>query len=179
MPGSERRKSITRTIRIDAENETALITEAERRGYSVNALIGNVIERYLNSLRYNESAGMISFSSETLQGLIKNLEKDTIRVMGEETGGSMVASNLMQRGRKVNYENVVWYITKVLGEYNGWFRCDYNVLEDKQSFHLTHVMGYNWSVFLESYLKSVFDEVLGIKLNSVIMNNAVNLEVRK
>jgi hypothetical protein len=99
--------------------------------------------------------------------------------IGEASGLRHVKSSLMQRGMRVNYENVVWYITQILGEYNGWFRCDRNTVEGLDSFRLTHKMGYKWSVFLESYLSASFDEAVGVKLNTVMMANAVNLEVRR
>lgn len=75
--------------------------------------------------------------------------------------------------------NLQWYITKVLGENQGWYRCDYTE-EGKQSlFHLTHQMGFKWSLFLGSYISSAFNETLGLKCNTVTMNNAVNIEVTR
>jgi len=173
------RKTATRTIRLDEEQEKALIREAERRGFSVNALISNIFNRYLASTRFQDSAGMVAFSSDTFNEFISKLDNDEIQEIGEASGRRHVKSSLMQRGMKVNYENVVWYITQILGEYNGWFRCDRNTVEGLDSFHLTHKMGYKWSVFLESYLSASFDEAVDVKLNTVVMVNAVNLEVRK
>lgn len=179
MTSRERRKTATRTIRLDEEQEKALIKEAERRGFSVNALIGNIFNRYLASVRFQDSAGMVTFSSDTFNEFISRLDNEQIQEIGEASGRRHVKSSLMQRGMRVNYENVVWYITQILGEYNGWFRCDRNTVEGLDSFHLTHKMGYKWSVFLESYLSVSFDEAVGVKLNTVVMVNAVNLEVRR
>jgi len=173
------RKTATRTIRLDEEQEQALIREAERRGFSVNALIGNIFNRYLASTRFQDSAGMVTFSSDTFNEFISRLDNDEIQEVGEASGRRHVKSSLMQRGMRVNYENVVWSVTQVLGEYNGWFRCDRNTLEGLDSFHLTHKMGYKWSVFLESYISASFDEAVNVKLNTVVMVNDVNLEVRR
>ncbi|MBN2336168.1 hypothetical protein JXL21_11460 [Candidatus Bathyarchaeota archaeon] len=179
MSEKNHKKSATRTIRLDEEQDQALIKEAERRGFSVNALISNIFNRYLAAIRFQDSAGMVTFSGETFSEFIARLDNEEIHEIGATTGGKHVQGSLMQRGMRVNYENVVWYMTQILGEYDGWFRCDRNTVESRDTFHLTHKMGYKWSAFLESYLSAAFDEALGVKLNTVVMINAVNLEVRK
>jgi hypothetical protein len=179
MSGKGRKKSSTRTIRIAAEQESALTREAERRGLSVNALIGQIFDRYLTGYRYYDVAGMIVFSSETVSQFLVELDNATIKSISYTAGKARIQSGLLQRGRRMNFDNIAWYITQVLGETHGWFRCDLNMEESTATFHLTHKLGYKWSVFIEAYLTSVFMDSLNLSCNSVIMNNAVNIEVRR
>lgn len=179
MSEKGRKKSATRTIRIESGQEKALVNEAERRGLSVNALIGQIFDRYLTGYRYYDVAGMLVFSSETVVQFFDELDNITIKSIGEIAGKARIQSGLLQRGRRMNFDNLTWYITQVLGETHGWFRCDQNSEGNDVTFHLSHKLGYKWSVFIEAYLSSVFNDTLGLQCNSVIMNNSVNIEVKK
>ena len=68
---------------------------------------------------------------------------------------------------------------RALGVNNGWFRCDHNISETSERLHFTHKNGYKWSVFLEGYLSAIFQEVLSMKINSVISDQSVNIEILK
>jgi len=172
-----RKKSSTRTIRLDAEQDEALIQEAERRGFSVNALIGHIFDRYLTGYRYYDVSGMVVMSGETINEFLQKLEISEIKEIGDVTGQARIKSGLMQRGKRINFENLKWYTTQVLGENHGWFRCDYREEGGTASFHLTHQLGFKWSVFLGNYISSAFNEALGLRCNTVTMNNAVNIEI--
>jgi hypothetical protein len=171
--------SSTRTIRIKKESDLILEREAQRHGISVNALISNLIDHYVYSLRFFTSGGMISMNNETLMALINNLSDETVADTAYAYGGQKVRESLMQRGMLVNYDSVIWYILQFLGEYNGWFRCDHIIENKVDKLHLSHNYGFKWSVFIMNYIASMLKEVLELKINTVILKNAVNIEVLK
>lgn len=177
MSERSRKKTATRTVRLEAEQDDALIKEAERRGYSVNSLIGHIFDRYLSGYRYYDVSGMLVMSGETINEFLQRLEISEINEIGDVAGQSRIKNGLFQRGKRINFENLIWYITQVLGENHGWFRCDFLKENGQTSLNLTHQMGYKWSAFLGSYIVSAFNETLGLKCNTVIMNNAVNIEI--
>lgn len=179
MSDRDHKKSATRTIRLEAMQDKALIQEAERRGFSVNSLIGYIFDRYLIGYRYYDVIGMVVMSGETINEFLEKLDISEIKEIGELTGQARIKSGLLQRGKKINFENILWYITQVLGENHGWYRCDVQEEGKQVSIHLTHQLGYKWSVFLESYIPSAFYEALGLKYNTVLMNKAVNIEVNR
>jgi hypothetical protein len=179
MSVRERKKSATRTIRLESEQDTALIKEAERRGYSVNSLIGHIFDRYLTGYRYFDMTGMVVMNGETINEFLEKLTISDIKEIGEQAGRARIKSSLMQRGKRINFENMKWFISQVLGENHGWYRCDVQEEGKQVSFHLTHQLGYKWSVFLGSYIPSAFADVLELKCNTVIMNKAINIEVNR
>jgi hypothetical protein len=85
----------------------------------------------------------------------------------------------MQRGMLVNYDSVLWYIQQILGGYNGWFRCDHIIEEKMERLHLSHNYGFKWSIFIMNYIASMLKEVIGLKINTVMLKNAVNIEISK
>lgn len=177
MSSKSRKKSVTRTIRLEEDQEEALIQEAEKRGFSVNALIGHIFDRYITGYRFFDASNMLVMGSSTINEFLERLEPSEISEIGDVAGQARIRSSLLQRGRKLNFENLAWYISQVLGENYGWYRCDYRHEGNQATFHLTHQLGYKWSVFLESYISSAFNEILGRKCNTVTMANAVNIEV--
>lgn len=177
ISSKSRKKSVTRTIRLEEDQEEALIHEAEKRGFSVNALIGHIFDRYITGYRFFDTSNMLVMGSSTINEFLGRLEINEISEIGDIAGQARIRSSLMQRGRKLNFENLAWYISQVLGENYGWYRCDYREEGNQATFHLTHQMGYKWSVFLESYITSAFNEILNRNCNTVTMINAVNIEV--
>ena len=169
----------TRSIRIKKESDLILEREAERHGLSVNALVSNLVDRYVDSLRFFQSGGMLSMSHETLIALISKLSDEEIAEAGYDRGNIRVTDNLMQRGMKVGFESVLWYISQILGQYNGWFRCDHYKDGGSDVLHLSHSYGYKWSVFVTNYVNSMLSQVLKLKTNTVISSNSVNIEITK
>jgi len=68
----------TRTVRIKKESDLILEREAERHGLSVNALVSNIVDHYVDSLRFFQSGGMLSISNETMLDLLGHLSDDDI-----------------------------------------------------------------------------------------------------
>jgi hypothetical protein len=171
--------SSTRTIRIKKESDLVLEREAQRHGISVNALISNLIDHYVYSLRFFTSGGMLSINNETLMSLVEHLSNEQIADTAYARGDQKVRESLMQRGMLVNYDSVLWYIQQILGGYNGWFRCDHIIEEKMERLHLSHNYGFKWSIFIMNYIASMLKEVIGLKINTVMLKNAVNIEISK
>jgi hypothetical protein len=169
----------TRSIRIKKESDLILEREAERYGLSVNALVSNLVDRYVDSLRFFQSSGIICMSNDTLRALLEPLSDEELSDAAYSRGTARVRDSLMQRGMKVSYDSVLWYISQVLGQYDGWFRCDHYREEKMDVLHLSHTYGYKWSIFIMNYVSSIFSEILGLKINTVISDNSVNIEVIK
>jgi hypothetical protein len=169
----------TRSIRIKKESDLILEREAERHGLSVNALVSNLVDRYVDSLRFFQSGGILCMSNETLLALLEPLSEDEISEAAYNRGTARVKDSLMQRGMKVSYDSVIWYISQILGQYDGWFRCDHYKNEGSDVLHLSHTYGYKWSVFIMNYVTSILSQILGLKSNTVVSSSSVNIEIVK
>ena len=86
--------STTRTIRLKKENDLILEREAERYGMSVNALVSNLIDQYVNSLRFFQSGGMVSLSNETLLEILNQINDEDISNVAYNRGIARVRDNL-------------------------------------------------------------------------------------
>ena len=171
-----RRESITRTIRIDSRYDEILKEEASRKGYSVNALMDQILKRYADLHRFYDGQMMLSFLNQTFLKFFEKLDNDEIEEIAVAVGPENLTENLMMRGLSVNTEAIVWFIRQFLGEHSGWFRCDVSTVNQLTRLHLRHHFGHKWSIFLKHYLSSMFSESLGVEPSFAITRNSVNME---
>ena len=171
--------SITRTLRIKEESDNILQREADRAGTSVNALMSSLIDRYVGTLRFFKSGEMLSISGISLAALLNYISEDEIAGEAYAQSTTLVREGLMQLGMNLNYENVLWYIRQVLGQYYGWYRCDLFGEDLSDTLHLSHGHGYKWSVFVANYITSILNEVIDFQTNMVISAQSVNIQILK
>jgi hypothetical protein len=179
MPKKTESHSKTRTLRIDAELDSVIQSDAERLGMSPNALINKTLQRYKDVRRYNDPQYFLLMSLETFSAILDKLSIEEIEDIGYEYGHGLLHENLLKRGREINHENIRWYIKQGLGENSGWFRCDLYEKEGGETMHLIHNLGRKWSHFLANYVSSIIREEEGLKVQSVIMENNVHLTITK
>jgi hypothetical protein len=176
---STKNPSKTRTIRINQDSDYVIQRDAERLGMSANALINKILLHYINSHRYYESGNMISMSTNTFMTIFNQLSKNDVEDTAYGLGNQKVNESLMRRGMEVDYKNVIWYLSQILGEYNGWFRCDLLQESKVDHLHLSHTYTRKWSDFLANYVSSMFRDILGLEVQPTILENAVNFEITK
>lgn len=176
---TNRRESVTRTIRIEKENDLVLVQEADRTGYSVNSLLGQIIRRYTQFERFVLTRDNISIGREIFIDILSNLSDDVVINVAENYGAERINQSLLQRGMPLTLVNVLWFVNQILGEHQAWFRCDQNLENGVYSLHCSHNNGRKWSVFIRHYLSSFFQDVLNKKVDTVILPNAVHFNIRK
>ena len=98
----------------------------------------------------------------TFENIINGLTDEDIALAGRKSGRSLPKDRLLMRGMPVDRESVIWYVTEVLGGYNDWFTCDIHERKDNTLLHLRHVYNEKWSIFIQNYLLSLFNELLGV-----------------
>jgi len=172
---SSKRTTTTRTIRINEEYDDVLKLEADRRGISVNALMDQILKRYVEAQRYFDNQTAIVLSDSTLLELVGFLNTEMLSIAGTNSGIDRPKDRLLMRGLPLDYESVLWFISQVLGEYNGWFRSDYHTGKDEHQIHLRHRLGMKWSTFLQSYLEGMFYELFDIKPRFHVLEHSVTV----
>jgi len=151
--------------------------EAERSGMTANALINKVLQKYVDTLRFYEYGNMISMSTDTFMVLLDQFSKEEIEELAYGLGNMKTKESLLRRGQEINYDNFVHYVSRILGEYNGWFRCDCVSDHDNINMHLSHPYNIKWSYFIANYVSSILRDILGLKCTLTILETAVNFKI--
>ncbi|MCW4051459.1 MAG: hypothetical protein NWE89_17190 [Candidatus Bathyarchaeota archaeon] len=173
-----KKKSVTRTIRIDEAYDDVLRYEAERSGVSVNTIVDQILRKYSQSYRFLENSAVI-VAIPTLVSFLETLDEAIIGELGKAAGSEHPKELLLKRGLPLTYEAAVWYIIELLGKNSGWYRATYHNREDKDIIHLSHTLGRKWSVFVNEYVVEFFKRVLEISPETEIGSSSVTLMITK
>jgi len=154
-------------------------SDADRLGMSSNALITKVLLYYKDAQRFDETGSRVTITRDTFRAIIDKLSIEEIEDIAYEYGSKKLREHLLRRGMEINQENIFWHIAQLLGEYSGWFRCEIYEKKDVDTIHLNHNYGRNWSHFLVNYISSIIQDGLGLKVQSVVLENDVHLTITK
>jgi hypothetical protein len=119
-----------------------------------------MVEQYVDLLRFFRSGSMVILNNKALVALLNKLDDDEVAEVSDSLGVDHIRDDLLKRGLKVNHDNVLWYISKILGHYYGWFRCDFTRLDSGDNLHLSHSYGYKWSIFILHYIDNILLKML-------------------
>lgn len=170
-----RRKTTTRTIRIAQRYDEVLKEESERRGLSFNALMDRILQRYVEAQRFFEGQMAVTLLDQTFQEILDGIDETHIRELALDAGSTRPQDRLRIRGIPLDHDSLVWFIKQVLGEYNGWFRCDIHQRKGREMPHLRHKFESMWSAFIENYVASMFREILDYEPKVESLDNAVTI----
>ncbi len=169
---------ITRTFRLNPEYDKILNDEAEKHGLSVSALLNQIIRQYVLVSRFTDRVPAITLTYHTFAPLLERIpDKDLVEV-AEKTGAIIPEEAILQRGQKLNFETVNWFIDVVYGKYGNWFDSSQSIVNGDERVHLAHQMNHKWSQYLGSYMHSMFESILDIDPKVETRENSVTLYLK-
>lgn len=171
-------KTVTRTIRVDEGYDEILKYEADRQGVSVNTIMDHQLKRYVETYRFYSKSNAITLSANTLNVILEELDEDAIIKIGVELGKERPHELILRRGIQPTYESAKWYIQEILGDQSGWFTALINKRGDYENINLSHNYGYKWSIFLQWYLKDLFEEVLELTPEVTALSASINFSFK-
>ena len=156
-------RAVTRSFRIDKALNDELESQAEKEGVSVSYILESLVEDYLVHYRWAERLGSVNLHPQTLNQIFEELDDETISRIGYDSGSSVPKQALLMRGAHINEESAK-QILKILGEYDNWFTVTYHKAE-KPYFFIRNIKSGKWIIFVESYLKGMYEKMLDREIN--------------
>ena len=177
----EKKKTITRTFRINEAWDLILDEEAERQKMSINALVNKILRRFALFDRYTDRIGILRLPSRSFAEMIKAIPQEELAELGEKYGSLDAVDFFSSMGYPSEYETFVYLVKEHFGnpKFAGWFQCFYHSMESHDLFHLQHNLGRKWSVFVDSYLCELLKTVTSTKAESKIYEYAVTIKVSR
>jgi hypothetical protein len=176
-----RKKTITRTFRIRNEWDNVLQEEAAKQGVSVNVLLNKLLRKYSLYSRWSDRKNDASFPRQTLREILKTVQVESLAEAGTKSGALDAVNIVNSMGLTLNYESFIYLITEHLGgpHFARWFQCFHHTQGNKDTFHLQHDLGSEWSVFLERYILSFLRSMTDTEATTRVYDYAVTLEVTR
>jgi hypothetical protein len=174
----KKQKTVTRTFRISAEWDDVLRNEAESKGISVNVLVNLILRKYALFDRWTRNYTGISLTQQAFHDILDNIPLENLASAGEKTGAADIQNILGMIGLPSNYDSFVYLVSEHFGgpDYAMWFSCYRHFQENRDFFHLQHILGRGWSVYVQKYLVSYL-KTLDIDCESQVYDYAVNIKV--
>ena len=97
--------------------------------------------------------------------------------VAEKTGAILPEEAILQRGQRLTFGNLDWFIREVYGTYGNWFNASENLVSGKERIHLSHQLNRKWSIYLGSFMSSMFNTILKISPKIETRDNSVTIYV--
>ena len=177
MPFPEKRRTISRSFRIDAEWMEVLQEEAEREGISINALLNKILQQYSRNYRHAGRYGVVLLTRPTFASIIRCCSEGALIETAKASGSTRTKDALRTLGIPSNHDSLVAFIRDNLGEFAGWFKFNHHIMEDKEMLHLRHVFGNKWSIFIAETISTMFEFILNKKVTTDISNFSATITI--
>lgn len=152
-----REKTVTISFRISEKALKALQEDARKHNTSLNTLANQLFTTYSEYDRYLQKFNMIKISNPTFKRILNAATKEEIVEAGRTAGASVPASFVLAKMGEITPTNAVEYIA-LMGTYANLFDYSSTTAAGRTVITLTHDLGPNGSVFLASYMESIFKE---------------------
>jgi len=168
-------RMVTRTFRMNPEYEKILNEEASKHGLTVSALLNHIIRQYILVTRFCEKTPVITLSYNTFAPILKLIDDKELIEEAEKTGGILPEEAMLQRGKRLDFDTITWFIEVVYGRYSNWFDVTHSTVNNKERLHLAHQMNHKWSTYLSGYMNGMFKSILDIEPKTETRANSVTI----
>jgi hypothetical protein len=177
----KRKKTVTRTFRINEEWDKVLETEAKEQGVSINVLMNKILRRYALFERWADKYEVLHIMPRTLERILDAASEEGLAEAGQAEGSVRPIDSLTMMGRRISHESIVSLVTEFYGgtDFARWFHCDYHPELGSDVFHLRHRLGNKWSIFIKNYLTAMFENLLKSRVESKAMDQAVTITLER
>jgi hypothetical protein len=177
MPGQKKR-TVSRSFRLDEQALNTLEEEAEKQKTSPNALLNQILLDYCIFYRYLRNIPTITMPQELFAKIIHDCPEENVRLYGKQSG-SIVAKDIFSvAGLNFNRENFVFYLEDIMGRYSNSFTYTHHINNyGHDVFHLRHNLGEKWSIFLAEEISALIAYCSCEQVKKELTQNTVTVEV--
>ncbi len=176
MPGWK--KTVLRSIRIPAELEEILATDAEAKGLSVNAIVASILTKYSQWDRYADKFGLVTITRVGLRSMIEGLDEESAARVARETGGQNPREMTMFWFKKSNLDTFLSYLN-IICRYGGIGQYEVEMDARNCTILYHHGLGLNVSKYLSTFFTEAIKAIVGATAKSEAGRNSLVLRFQK
>ena len=170
---SERNETTVRTFRLNAAWDDILKEEAGKESITVSQLLNQIVRRYIIAQRFFNHSQSVNVEYKIFSPILEMLRDEEITDFGKLVGATSVREGVTNRGLPLDFDSVEFLIEEVYDRYSGWFKCNTYKNGSEYVFNLQHVFGHKWSMFICSFMESMFINLLDISSRSEVYDDSV------
>jgi hypothetical protein len=169
----ERSESTVRTFRLNKEWDDILKEEAGNESITVSQLLNQIVRRYIIAQRFFNHSQSVNVEYKIFSPILEMLSNEEIMDFAKLVGATVVREGITNRGLPLDFDSVEYLIEEIYDRYSGWFKCNTYKNGSEYVFNLRHMFGNKWSLFINSFMGSMFMTLLEISVRSEVYDDSV------
>ena len=105
------RKTVLRSFRLEKEVDEILQKESQSRGISVNALVSQILKKFVEWDRYVERFGFVTIMRDGFRILHEELKEEEIERLARDIGGRNPREAMLFWFKSANTENLLKWLS--------------------------------------------------------------------
>lgn len=170
-------RTVARSFRINERWLNTLEDEAQRQQTTPNTLINVILRDYCLFQRFFKRLDGMILSQKTLSRFAEACPKEKLEEIAKKAGSSVALDLFRTMGLRFNYEDSMFFVTKILGDYANWYKYEHYTVGNKVILHLRHNLGENWSFYISEVVSTTLESCCNKKVKKEILDGAVTLEM--
>jgi short-subunit dehydrogenase len=159
LPHTDRaKKNITMTFRLDENVITTLRAESERRHISLNTIVNQILQRYVEWDMYESKVGLISMLKPVVAELFKKTNKQEIIDLATSIGKNATNDAALFMKNKMDVDSFLSWLDVRMK--NSSVEISRSIEGSTHTYILKHDLGENYSLFQKTVLELIFNDVL-------------------
>jgi hypothetical protein len=153
-----RRKTTTRSFRVDELALEAIEKDAARANVSVNTLVNQLLLSYANFDHYFGRFQTIKITSDAFADLIQYVPDECAVEAGRRKASSIASSVILAKHGSLSLDGILDHL-KTISEYSKFFTYTESERGGRRVVTLIHSFGPKGSIYFTEFLKSMFEMI--------------------
>lgn len=166
-----------RTLRINKEYDQIIKDETKKEGVSINSFFNKLLEKYMMTYRFVDSFPFIIIPSEIMKEFLAEMSETKIIKIAKNMGSYIPQHTIFLIGKDLNLKNVLELMEKVIGQHSNWYHLHSQTNNGNTKLLLRHTLGNNWSIFLDTYYKTLFKQLFNITVTNEVGTDSLAIKI--
>jgi short-subunit dehydrogenase len=146
------------TFRLDENVIVTLRAESERRHISLNTIVNQILQRYVEWDMYESKVGLISMLKPVVAELFKKTNKQEIIDLATSIGKNATNDAALFMKNKMDIDSFLSWLDVRMK--NSSVEINHSIEGSTHTYILKHDLGENYSLFQKTVLELIFNDVL-------------------
>ncbi len=166
----------TVTFRMDHNLLADLRKESKCKAESLNTLVNQIFDAYVNYHKPLSKIGNIYFSKILLSQVFNNISDEQLNLIAEEHVKNELKENLNMLGLPFDLQSFLYSI-HIWSEHSG-FSCRYDETNDADIYTIRFDLGPKWAAFFAKETRMILDDLKVRDTEIEVTNNTVRMKFK-
>jgi len=176
IPNQMSKQFDTVTFRMDHKLLAELRKESKCKAESLNTLVNQIFDAYVNYHKPLSKIGNIYFSKILLSQVFNNISDEQLNLIAEEHVKNEIKENLNMIGFQYDLKSFL-YSLHIWSEHSG-FSCRYDETNDADIYTIRFDLGPKWAAFFAKETRLILDDLKVRDTEIEVTNNTVRMKFK-